>query len=107
MIGEFSAPDTDCVNIGNLPTGIGMTSDHPLAARQSVRLADLAPCPILWSEGFDSFNRSIFNVYAERVIPSPIMRVAEDGTLSPADAYLALERQLGSALKVATLLRGK
>ena len=86
MIGEFSAPDTDCVNIGNLPTGIGMTSDHPLAARQSVSLADLAPYPILWSEGFDSFNRSIFNVYAERGIPSPIVRVAEDGTLSPADA---------------------
>ncbi|MBM6683612.1 hypothetical protein [Collinsella intestinalis] len=39
--------------------------------------------------------------------PSPIVRVAEDDTLSPADAYLALERQLGSALKVATLLRGK
>ena len=154
MIGEFSAPDTDCVSIGSLPTGIGMTASHPLARRRTVRLADLAPYPILWSESFDSFNRSIYNVYAERGIPSPIVRVAEDGSLTPTDAdieqalyfsvylspfgrpfresrvvpfeademenipiclitlkdgkskaYLTLERQLGSVLKVASLLR--
>ena len=47
MIGSYSAPDTDCIAIGSLPTGVGMTKGHPLARRKTLSLADVAPYPII------------------------------------------------------------
>lgn len=88
MIGSYSAPDTDCISIGSLPTGVGMTKDHPLARRKTLRLADISPYPIIWSESFDSFNRSICTVYQERGLTAPIVRINEDGTCDPADTDL-------------------
>ena len=89
MIGDYSAPDTDCVSIGSLPTGVGMTKGHPLARKKTVKLAELEPYPVTWSESFDSFNRSICTLYMERGLTSPIVRIAEDGTPTPADADLS------------------
>lgn len=89
MIGEYAAPDTDCVSIGSLPTGVGMTATHPLASKKTVRLADLEPYPVMWSESFDSFNRSICTIYSERGLTAPVVRIAEDGTPTPDDADLS------------------
>ena len=85
MIGEYSAPDTDCTVVGSLPTGAGMTRRHPLAKHKSVRLADLEPYPVLWSEGFDSFNHSMLNMYLDAGLASPIIRVPVHTRSFPTD----------------------
>ena len=66
-----------------------MTATHPLASKKTVRLSDLEPYPVMWSESFDSFNRSICTLYMERGLTSTIVRIAEDGTPTPDDADLS------------------
>ena len=99
MIGEYSAPDTDCISIGSLPTGVGMTATHPLASKKTVRLADLEPYPVMWSESFDSFNRSICTIYSERGLTAPIVRIAEDGTPTPRTGKILRSKALGFSVE--------
>ena len=88
-IGEYSASDTDCIPIGNLPSGIGVAETHPLAERKTVRIADLAPYPVMWSEHFDASNHSILSLCLERGLPSPVVRFGADGKVDPPDADLS------------------
>ena len=88
-IGEYAAPDTDCVHIGSLPSGIGVADAHPLADRKNVRIVDLAPYPVMWSEHFDASNHSILSLYLEKGLPSPIVRFGANGEIDPPDADLS------------------
>ena len=65
-IGAFRQPGYSCKTVGTLPTAIVVKSNHPLANKQFVTLADLEPYPASESETWDSFNESIFTLYKKR-----------------------------------------
>lgn len=94
-IGEFSSPDCDVVTIGHLPSGIVLSTHHPLANDASVRIDDLADYPVLWTEKWDSFNRSILETYRTRGLKSPVIPY-EDGM----DIDDFFQRQLGCIFAV-------
>lgn len=70
-IGEYVSPDTDMFKIGSLPTGIALAKSHPLAHQKTITLEDMRPYPMIWSESYDEFNRSIHVMYRERGLKSP------------------------------------
>ena len=70
-LGEYTSPDTDCVTIGSLPTGVALARTHPLAHNRTITLEQMEPYPVIWSETFDDFNHSIHAVYRERGLKSP------------------------------------
>ena len=77
-IGDFSSPDCDIITIGHLPSGLVLSTHHPLAQEASIRVDDLAPYPVLWTEKWDSFNRSILETYRMHGLKSPVIRYEED-----------------------------
>lgn len=58
-IGSYSNPLTDIAVIGSLPPGVVLASNHPLASRTAIRFEDMTAYPVLASEKWDTFNRSI------------------------------------------------
>lgn len=72
-IGEFSHPDCDTIAIGCLPSGLVLSTHHPLAAGKTIQLDNLGKYPVLWTEKWDSFNRSILETYRARGLRSPII----------------------------------
>ena len=72
-IGEFSSPDCDVVPIGSMPSGVVLSTHHPLAAGQTIRIRDLEPYPALWTEDWDAFNRSIVETYRGRGLKSKLV----------------------------------
>ena len=70
-LGEYTAPDLDSFKIGNLPTGICVSKTHPLTRKKFVSLENMEPYPVIWSQTFDDFNRSIHVMYRERGLASP------------------------------------
>lgn len=94
-IGEFSSPDCDVVSIGHLPSGLVLSTHHPLANGASIRVDDLAAYPVLWTEKWDSFNRSILETYRAHGLKSPVITY-EDGM----DIDDIFQRQLGCIFAV-------
>lgn len=94
-IGEFSSPDCDVVPIGHLPSGLVLSTHHPLASAPSVRIDDLAAYPVLWTEKWDAFNRSILETYRAHGLKSPVIAY-EDGM----DIDDFFQRQLGCIFAV-------
>lgn len=76
-VGTYSSPDTDVVPIGALPVGIVLGAHHPLAAKSSLNFADLAPYPVLASDKYDTFNRSILRTCQERGLSSQVVPYRE------------------------------
>ncbi len=70
-LGEYTSPDTDMFKIGSLPTGIVVAKTNPLARKGVVTLEDMRRYPVVWSETYDEFNRSIHVMYRERGLKSP------------------------------------
>ena len=94
-IGEFSSPDCDVVPIGHLPSGVVLSTRHPLASGASVRLDDIASYPVLWTEKWDSFNHSILETYRAHGLKSPVIAY-EDGM----DINKFFQEQLGCIFAV-------
>lgn len=67
-IGSWSHPDIDCVSIGTVTPGVLMSQNNPLAAKDSITLADLKHGFVAASHTMDTFNDSIVNVYRRRGI---------------------------------------
>lgn len=65
------------MTIGHLPSGLVLSTHHPLATGKTVRIDDLRDYPVLWTEKWDSFNRSILETYRARGLKSPIVRWEE------------------------------
>ena len=94
-IGEFSDPDCDVVTIGHLPSGLVLSTDHPLAKGGSVRIDDLASYPMLWTAQWDTFGHSILETYRSHGLKSPVIRYA-DGM----DINDFFQKQLGCVFAV-------
>lgn len=75
-IGQFDLPGMDCVPVLQAPTGVGFSVGHPLAARESIRIADLAPYPVYTSEKHRRFIDLILDMYRKRGLESPAESVA-------------------------------
>lgn len=71
-IGALDNPNIDCTHLYNMPTGIIVGPEHPLAGRDQVCLADLQAYPVLRSEEFDNFNESVLTVYQKNGLQSPV-----------------------------------
>lgn len=65
-IGTLNDPDTDCLPLGTVPTGVIMDSNHPLAHQDSVTVEEIEKYPMAFSEEFDNFNDSILRMYLKR-----------------------------------------
>lgn len=65
-VGAVNDDAYECTCLGTFSTGIAVTKDHPLASKQSVTLADLAPYPAGMSSRYDAFCESIFLMYKNR-----------------------------------------
>lgn len=74
-IGKFDKEGIKCVPVGKLPTGIMVSKDHPLAQKQVVALADIAPYPAAMSPWYDTFNTSILVMYRDAGLISNIRPV--------------------------------
>lgn len=72
-IGEYSSPEADSLVIGSVPTGAVVSVNHPLAKRETVRLAELSAYPVCWTGMFDMINRSALTIFSERGLESPIL----------------------------------
>lgn len=46
-IGTYESPDTDCIRLLMAPAGVCMLKRHPLADKDPISLADIAPYPVL------------------------------------------------------------
>lgn len=77
-IGEFSHPDMDVVAIGSMPSGVVLSTHHPLAKNKSLHIKDLSAYPALWTEQWDSFNSSILETYRRHGLTSPIIPYQHD-----------------------------
>lgn len=86
-LGEYSAPDLDSFKIGNLPTGICVSKTHPLTRKKFVSIEDMEPYPVIWSQTFDDFNRSIHVMYRERGLKSPRAMFTPETTEAEIDAF--------------------
>ncbi len=75
-VGAYETPQTECVCVGTLPTGIVVDKDHPLAKRDQVSIADLDGYPAGVSPTYDSFNDSILNIYRKRGLLKKLSTVA-------------------------------
>lgn len=94
-IGDFSSPDTDTVAIGTMPSGVVLSTNHPLARNGKVRIGDAGSYPVLWTDDWDSFGQSMLGTYLARGLASPIIRY-EDGM----DIDLFFQQQMGMILAV-------
>lgn len=65
-VGTFNHPDLVCRPVGTVPSAIFMSREHPLAAKEALSLADIAPYPVALSTWFDSANESIVSTYQAR-----------------------------------------
>lgn len=74
-IGKYENPQVNCLAIGTLPTGVCIARTHPLAAKSSVTLAELAEYPAGMSPICDSFNESILKMYKKRGLVTNIREV--------------------------------
>lgn len=75
-IGSVRAEGIVCGSLGTVASCALMAADHPLAARESVTLDDLAAYPVLVSERFDHFNDSVLRIYLERGLRSELVPVS-------------------------------
>lgn len=64
-IGVLEREGVACTPVGKLPTGIMISRDHPLAAKQVVSVADLDDYPAAMSPWYDTFNKSILVMYRD------------------------------------------
>ena len=64
-IGVLEREGVKCTPVGRLPTGIMISRDHPLAAKQVVSVADLDGYPAAMSPWYDTFNKSILVMYRD------------------------------------------
>ena len=64
-IGVLEREGVKCTPVGRLPTGIMISRDHPLAAKQVVSVADLDGYPAAMSPWYDTFNKSILAMYRD------------------------------------------
>lgn len=94
-IGRYEDPDCDCLPVGTLPVGAFFAQDHPLAARKSVTLEDLAPYPVSYGAALDSFNETIVNLYRKHGLTSPVSILRTD-----AEAARFIHEEQGYSLAV-------
>lgn len=64
-VGAYAHPDVECLPVGTVSTAVFMGRDHPLASRDAVSLADVAPYPVALSSWFHHANESIVSRYRE------------------------------------------
>ncbi len=88
-LGEYASPGTDCVSVGSLPTGVALARTHPLAHNRAITLSEMAPYPVVWSETFDDFNRSIHAMYRERGLASEAVRFPSNATDEQVSAFFS------------------
>lgn len=69
-VGRLDTPFTECTSALSSPTAASMSSDHPLAARKTVTLDDLADYPVVVDSDLDYFNESILVTYVKRGLRS-------------------------------------
>lgn len=77
-VGAFDHPDVECRAVGTVPSAAMMSRSHPLASREAVSLADLAPYTVARSSWFDDANASIARMYRERGAKLRFAEVALD-----------------------------
>ena len=65
VLGEYTAPDTDTVGIGTVPAGVVVASEHPLATRSAVSIADIEQYPLLSSPWLEYMIASINKAFRE------------------------------------------
>lgn len=82
-IGGFEHPRTDCVPFLNIPTGVSVALNHPLAAKEEVTIDDLAPFPVGASPHFDGFSGSILNTYRNKGLKSEVRTITSKETVAP------------------------
>lgn len=68
-IGLFTHPDTVCHPLGTVPAGIMICSDHPLAEKNQVTLADLEPFPAAMPQWFSRANTTLASRYRDQGAP--------------------------------------
>ena len=64
-IGVLEREGVKCTPVGKLPTGIMISRDHPLAAKEVVSVDDLDDYPAAMSPWYDTFNKSILVMYRD------------------------------------------
>lgn len=77
-IGTYEQAGVDCAQLGTLPTGIVVGSDHPLVKKGMASLADLRSYPAGESVTIDSFNNSILSTYRSRGLTGEVVRIDEN-----------------------------
>ena len=94
-IGRCDCEGVECVKVGTMGTAIAVKSTHPLASRESVRIEDLGPYPVVAAKEFDDFNESILTLYRVNGLKSPLMHVSREDVdfsmewfLSERDGYV-------------------
>lgn len=65
VLGDYTAPDVDTVSIGTVPAGVVVTTDHPLAKRAAVSIADIEQYPLLSSPWFEYMIASLNKSFRE------------------------------------------
>ncbi len=74
-IGAYQNPNTKCLVLGTLPTGIAVAATHPLASKRQVNLNDLLAYPAGASPISDTLNNSILKEYKRKGLVSNIENV--------------------------------
>lgn len=90
-IGALESDEADCVCVGTLPTGVQISSHHPLTSEQFVTLEQLSQYPAGFSPLFDEFNDSILNMYQKTGKLGEVRRVESIAE----DDYSFMQKDMG------------
>ena len=63
-LGKRYQPVLDCLQVGSVPVGVVMSTDHELAGSHSVALADAARFPLAYARDLDAFTKEVLASFA-------------------------------------------